>query len=294
LINLPIGLAGIWLTSRYANETARSSTRTFDIPGQIVAALALGCLAAATIEAGQRGWSDSWVLGAFATFAVLAALFLTIEFRSNGPMLPLALFRKPAFSATSLTGLLVNIGCYGLIFVFSLYFQRLNHWSPLWTGLAFAPMMAAVVVTNLLAARVVAAIGARLTIAAGLTVTASSCIGLLWIEEGTTYAALCAQLIGLGAGLGLVVSPLTSTLLGSVAKQYSGVASGVLNAMRQTGSVLGVALFGSLRGGSAGFIGGVRIALLISAALALCALIAVLIGVPRHRNTLSRAQRSMK
>jgi DHA2 family methylenomycin A resistance protein-like MFS transporter len=162
LINLPIGLAGIWLTWFYAKETTRSSTRTFDIPGQIVAVLALGCLAAATIEGGQRGWSDSWVLGGFATFAVLAALFLVTELRSNGPMLPLALFRKPAFSATSLTGLLVNIGCYGLIFVFSLYFQRLNHWSPLWTGLAFAPMMAAVLVTNLLAARVVAAIGARL------------------------------------------------------------------------------------------------------------------------------------
>jgi MFS transporter, DHA2 family, methylenomycin A resistance protein len=282
LINLPIGLTGIWLTLRYANETTRSSARRLDIPGQIAAALALGCLAAATIEGGQRGWSDSWVLGGFATFAALAALFLAIEFKSKAPMLPLALFRKPAFSATSLTGLLVNIGCYGLIFVFSLYFQRLNHLSPLWTGLAFAPMMAAVVVTNLLAARVVTAIGARLTIAAGLALTAASCVGLLWIEEGTRYAALCAQLIGLGAGLGLLVPPLTSTLLGSAAKQYSGVASGVLNAMRQTGSVLGVAVFGSLLGGAAGFIGGLRIALLMSAALALCALVAVMIGVPRH------------
>jgi DHA2 family methylenomycin A resistance protein-like MFS transporter len=71
-------------------------------------------------------------------------------------------------------------------------------------------------------------------------------------------------------------------LLGSVAKQYSGVASGVLNAMRQTGSVLGVALFGSLLGGSAGFIGGVRIALLIAAGLAFCAIAAVIIGVPRR------------
>ena len=82
--------------------------------------------------------------------------------------------------------------------------------------------------------------------------------------------------------LGLLVPPLTSTLLGSAAKQYSGVASGVLNAMRQTGSVLGVAVFGSLLGGAAGFIGGLRIALLMSAALALCALVAVMIGVPRH------------
>ena len=72
-------------------------------------------------------------------------------------------------------------------------------------------------------------------------------------------------------------------MLGSVAKKYSGVASGVLNAMRQTGSVLGVALFGSLLGGTAGFIPGAKMSLMISAAVSLCALAAVTIGVPSRR-----------
>jgi DHA2 family methylenomycin A resistance protein-like MFS transporter len=204
-----------------------------------------------------------------------------VELKSKGPMLPLALFRNSAFSATSLAGLLVNVGCYGLIFVFSLYFQRLDHWSPLWTGIAFVPMMVAILATNLIAARVTAAIGARLTIAIGLAVIAGSCGGLLWMQQGSSYWSLVVQLVALGAGVGLLVPPLTSTLLGSVTKQHSGVASGVLNAMRQTGSVLGVTLFGSLLGGSAGFIPGARIALVISAVLSLCALVAVMIGVPR-------------
>jgi DHA2 family methylenomycin A resistance protein-like MFS transporter len=202
LINLPIGLAGIWLTWRYATETARLAARTLDIPGQITAVLALGSLAAAMIEGGERGWSNVFVLAGFASFALLAALFLAVEFRSKAPMLPLGLFRKPAFSAMSLTGLLVNIGCYGLIFVFSLYFQRLNHFSPLLTGLAFAPMMAAVLATNLIAARVTAAIGTRLTIATGLAVTTLSCLALLGLQDGTPYAALCGQLIGLAADWG--------------------------------------------------------------------------------------------
>ncbi len=222
-INLPIGLAGIWLTWRYATETSRVAARTLDMPGQMAAVLALGSLAAAMIEGGERGWTDAWVLAGFASFAVLAALFLLIEFRSKHPLLPLALFRKPAFSAMSLTGLFINVGCYGLIFVFSLYFQQLNHLSPLWTGLAFAPMMAAVLIANLIAARVTAAIGARLTITTGLTVAAASCLALLGLRQGTPYTSLCAQLIALGGGLGLLVPPMTSTLLGSVAKQYSGV-----------------------------------------------------------------------
>jgi len=282
LINLPIGLAGIWLTWRYATETARLAARTLDNPGQVTAVLALASLAAATIEGGEHGWSNLFVLAGFACFALLAALFLAIELTSKAPMLPLDLFRKPAFSAMSLTGLLVNVGCYGLIFVFSLYFQRLNHLSALSTGLAFAPMMAAVLATNLIAARVTAAIGARATIATGLAVTATSCLALLGLREGTLYAALCVQLVGLGGGLGLLVPPMTSTLLGSVTKQYSGVASGVLNAMRQTGSAIGVALFGSLLNGAGGFIAGIRVPLVIAAALALCAVVAALVGVPRR------------
>jgi MFS transporter, DHA2 family, methylenomycin A resistance protein len=281
LINLPIGLIGMWLTWRYATETTRTPTRTLDLLGQTIAVLALGALAASTIEGGERGWSDPWVVAGFIAFIVLAALFLAIELKSKSPMLPLSLFRNPAFSATVLTGLLVNVGAYGLIFVFSLYFQRLNHLSPLWTGMAFVPMMAAVLVTNLLAARVTGAIGARVTIAAGLAVMAASCVGLLWIHEGSNYWSLCAQLVALGGGLGLLVPPLTSTTLGSVAKQHSGIASGVLNAMRQTGSVLGVALFGSLLAGSAGFIPGAKVSLLIAAGLALGASAAVMISVPR-------------
>jgi MFS transporter, DHA2 family, methylenomycin A resistance protein len=180
---------------------------------------------------------------------------------------------------------LINIGAYGLIFVFSLYFQRLNYLSPLGTGLAFAPMMAAILVTNLIAARVTATIGARLTIATGLAVTAASCLALLGLQQGMPYGAVCAQLVGLGGGLGLLVPPMTSTLLGSVAKHYSGVASGVLNAMRQTGSAIGVALFGSLLGGAGGFVAGVRVALVIAAALALCAIVATVVGVPRRPET---------
>jgi DHA2 family methylenomycin A resistance protein-like MFS transporter len=83
------------------------------------------------------------------------------------------------------------------------------------------------------------------------------------------------QLVALGAGLGLLVPPLTSTLLGSVEKSRSGIAAGVLNATRQTGSVLGVALFGSLIGRASTFMSGTHAALLISAALLIAAAAAV-------------------
>src|SRR5439155_6361754 len=101
-VNLPIGLAGLWLTWRYASETTRSPQREVDLAGQIAAITVLGCLADAIIEAGAAGWTDSFVLAGFVASAVLAALFVLQERRAAQPMLPLTLFRHRMFALTSL------------------------------------------------------------------------------------------------------------------------------------------------------------------------------------------------
>jgi MFS transporter, DHA2 family, methylenomycin A resistance protein len=269
LVNLPIGLTGLWLSWRYASETTRSPQREIDLPGQLAAIAALGCLAGAIIEGGTLGWSHPFVLSGFAAAVVLAVLFVWQERRAPQPMLPLSLFRHRMFALTALVGLFVNVAFYGLIFVFSLYFQRVNGWSPFATGLAFVPMMGAVLPVNLVASRVAERIGAPATIALGAALSASGCLALLGIGQGTSYWAICAQLIVIGGGLGLLVPPLTSTLLGSVEKSRSGIAAGVLNATRQTGSVLGVALFGSLAGQADALLAGAHASLVISAGLLL-------------------------
>jgi len=139
------------------------------------------------------------------------------------------------------------------------------------TGLAFLPMMGAVLPVNLVAARVAERIGAPAAIAVGAALSALGCLALMGIERGTSYWEIWAQLTVIGGGLGLLVPPLTSTLLGSVEKSRSGIAAGVLNATRQTGSVLGVALFGSLIGQSSTFMTGAHQSLIISACLLLAA-----------------------
>lgn len=280
LVNLPIGLAGLWLSWRYASETTQSSLREIDLPGQVAAIGALGCLAGAIIEGGSIGWEHPFVIAGFAVSAVMAILFVLQEMHAPQPMLPLALFRHRLFALTSLVGLLANVAVYGLIFVFSLYFQQINGLSPFETGLAFVPMLAAVLPVNLVAARVTERIGAPATIAAGASLSALGCLAMLGIVAGTSYWAICAQLIALSTGLGLLVPPLTSTLLGSVEKSRSGIAAGVLNATRQTGSVLGVALFGSLVGRANAFMTGMHYALIISVGVLFAAAAAIWFGTP--------------
>jgi MFS transporter, DHA2 family, methylenomycin A resistance protein len=278
LVNLPIGLAALWLSWRYVDETPASPSHKLDLAGQALAITSLGCLAGAIIEAGALGLGNGWVLASFAISAAACVLFIYREARTKQPMLPLSLFQHRMFSLTALIGLLVNIPFYGLIFVLSLYFQTIEGWSALETGLAFVPMMGIVLPANLLAARVSEWIGTAATIAAGAAISAAGCAALLWISPATPYWALVGQLIAMGGGLGLLVPPLTSALLGSVEKSRSGVAAGVLNATRQTGSVIGVALFGSLIGRRDMFTPGTREALVISIALLLGSAIIIFVG----------------
>src|ERR1051326_2497530 len=146
--NPPIGLAGLWLTWRYAEETRRSPSHELDLPGQAAAIAALGLLAGAIIEGGAIGWSNALVLASFAAAAACGVLFVLQERRASQPMLPLALFAHRMFALTALDGLLVNVAFYGLIFVLSLYLQQVNGLSPFQTGLAFLPMMGLVLPVN--------------------------------------------------------------------------------------------------------------------------------------------------
>jgi MFS transporter, DHA2 family, methylenomycin A resistance protein len=203
----------------------------------------------------------------FGAAVTLIGLFVLRERCAEQPMLPLSLFRNHVFARTTLIGLVVNIPLYGLIFIFSLYFQKINGLSALATGWLSCPMMAAVLPVNLLAPRLAERFGGPATVATGAILSAAACLALLGIEPGTSYWVLCVPLIGMGCGIALSVPPLTSALLGSLKKSRSGVAAGVLNSARQTGSVLGVALFGSLIGQMNDFISGARAALAISTLL---------------------------
>jgi DHA2 family methylenomycin A resistance protein-like MFS transporter len=278
LVNIPIGLAGIFLAWRYASETPQNRGRHLDLLGQAATILSLGLLTTALIEGGRAGWNDALVTGALIGGIGVAALFVLRESKAEQPMLPLGLFSEPLFSLASAIGVLVNIAFYGLIFVLSLYFQELNGWPPFETGLAFVPMLGIVLPVNILAPRLSERIGQPTVIAIGAGIAGAGALALLLITQGTSYWAMCIQLLALGGGLGLLVPPMTSMLLGSVNKRYSGIASGVLNSARQTGSVIGVALFGAFVADKDSFLAGAHLALIISGLLLLGAAAFALLG----------------
>jgi DHA2 family methylenomycin A resistance protein-like MFS transporter len=267
-INAPIGLVGILLTARCATETSRSPDRGIDAPGQLTAVACLTLLAASTIQGGAHGFTSANVLVGYGAAAAAGIAFVMFELRRARPMLPLRLFHCETFSANTAIGLLINIAFYGLIFVLSLFFQRSQDLSALQAGLAFAPMTGAIMAANAVAGRLEQALGSRGVIAGGALLMAAGAVALEGVGPHTAFPALVAQLVALGFGLGLIVPVMTASLLGSVERSRSGIASGTLNTARQTGSVIGVALFGSLIAGGR-LVGGLHIALVIAAGLSL-------------------------
>ena len=275
-INAPIGLIGILLTLRYADETSQSRDRGIDVPGQLAAIACLTLLAGATIEGGSHGFTSAAVLAGYGLALVAGIAFVLLEAKRKRPMLPLSLFESRTFSAATAIGIVANVAFYGLIFVLSLFFQRAQHLSALQTGLAFAPMTGVVLAANLLAGRLAARSSPRVVIAAGAALMIAGTAALLGVSAGSSYLTLVVQLAAIGFGLGLIVPLMTSTLLGSVERSRSGVASGTLNTARQTGSVIGVAVYGSLIA-SGQLVDGLHASLAISVALAL---VVLLLAIP--------------
>jgi DHA2 family methylenomycin A resistance protein-like MFS transporter len=280
LINLPIGAAGILLAWRFLEETPLGQAGApFDWPGQGLAMLALFAFTGAVIEAGSFGPAAPLVLIALGVALAAGLALLLVEARSSSPMLPPGLFAKPRFSVAMGVGLAVNLAVYGTVFVLSFYFQRLRHYAPAATGLAFLPFMAAVTVSNIVGGRVAAEHGTKRPMIVGLAIGALGFALLTGVDEGTSYLSLTVRLLFIPIGIGLAVPPMTTTLLSSVEKRQSGLASGLLNMIRQAAGALGVALFGSLTG--ADLLSGMRLAFAISAGLLALAIAACVLGLDR-------------
>jgi DHA2 family methylenomycin A resistance protein-like MFS transporter len=280
LVNLPIGCLGIWLCGRFLEETPTTAPETsFDWPGQALAILALLALTGAVIEAGALGWTAPAVTLGLGTAAVAALAFVWTEMRSSAPLLPLGLFRRPAFSVAVLVGLAVNLTVYGSVFVLSFYFQKVRQYSPAGTGLALLPFMGLVVIANVWGGRVTARHGTRLPMIVGLAIGAMGFAAIVNVDAGSSYLSFIWRLALIPIGIGLAVPAMTMALLSSVPKSQSGLASGVLNTVRQAAGAIGVALFGSLM--QTGLVTGMQTAFLISALLLALAAGSVLLGIRR-------------
>ncbi|MGW1555936.1 MFS transporter [Streptomyces sp. NPDC002144] len=258
-VNLPVGAAILLLLLKAPRSPRRPAP--LDLPGQATAVVGLTALTFAVIEGGPAGWAALGV-------AVAAAVaFPRIEARTAHPVVPLGLFRNRTVAVTVAAGAAVSVAFYSMVFVFSLFFQQVQHRSPLSAGLMFLPMTGLIGVTNLLSGKLAGRYGPRLPMLVGQGLATAGSLLLLYVDEGTPAPLVAVLLVPLALGCALTVPPLTAAMMDAVPAERAGLAAGVLNSARQVAGGLGIAVFGALVAGD--FTGGMRLSLVIGACVLL-------------------------
>jgi MFS family permease len=178
---------------------------------------------------------------------VLTAAFVAWELRTPAPMLPMQFVRDRTFAFANVASLLFSFGMFGSIFLLAQFFQTVQHYSPLASGLRILPWTAMPMVVAPIAGALSDRIGGHRLMGAGLALQA---LGLGWIAavstSTTAYAELVAPFAISGIGMGLFFAPVANVVLSSVAHEAQGQASGANNAIRELGGVLGVAVLASV------------------------------------------------
>jgi len=288
-INLPIGMFAIALVFARLRESFGPKA-ALDIPGLTTIASAALAIVWGLLRGNISGWTSGEVLSAFVAGALLATMFVTRELRAQAPMVPMRLFRAPAFSAGVAASLLFYAAMYGVLFLLPQFLQTVLGFGPLDAGLRLLPWTATLFVTAPVAGAFVNRFGERSLVVAGLSMQA---IGLGWIATiaapGIGYPALVVPLVLAGTGVSMAMPAAQNAILGSVAVTEMGKASGIFNMARFLGGMFGIAVMVAVFSASgavhsvAGFSGGFASAMMVAAALSLLGAFAGLALPGRHR-----------
>ena len=293
LVNLPLCALGWWLAARLPEAARAPRAPHLDFAGQVLAITALAGLTGGVIELRPLGLFHPLVIGAFVSALVAGAAFVRCEARSRAPMLPLRFFRLPSFGPAVAFGVFANLTYYGIVFVLTLYLQRVLGYDAFTAGLAYLPLTATFIVSNVASGWVMGRFGTRRPMIVGALVGAGGFALLLALGPRTPYLQMVPGFALIPLGMGLAVPAMTTTILASVDKSASGVAAAVLNAARQAGGAVGVALFGAFAGDAPGqVIGGLHVSALTSVAMLVIAASLAVRGVRRGRTPATAAERA--
>ncbi|WP_374112388.1 MFS transporter [Streptomyces sp. CC210A] len=249
LINLPVGIAALLLGRAFITESRAPRALRLDLPGVVVAVSAMLLLMYPLTRGAELDW-PLWCFVAMAAALPVFAGFVAYEKRKarrdGSPLVELSLFRVRSFAAGVAVQLVfgVSLGIYFL--VWTLYMQIGLGWSVLRAGLTGVPFSIAVsVAAGISVQKLVPRFGRKVLQAGALTMTAG--IGLyVWESDrygmGITSWQMALPLVVMGAGMGLIVAPLTDAVLSEVPREHAGSASGLINSVMQMGNALGLGL----------------------------------------------------
>src|SRR5271156_2697229 len=241
LINLPLGVFVAVAAVRHVPET-RDPTRAggLDLRGAALATLAIAGVCFALTEA--SGGLTPAVIAASAVGLAAAAAFVAVERRARHPMLPLELFRSRQFASANVLALVAYAAFGGVIFLFVAFLQVSLGYSALQAGAATLPITLLLLTLSTPSGAIAQRIGPRIPLTVGAVLAGAGLLLMAQLHPGDRYlSAVSPSLIVFGVGLGVLITPITATVLASVDSRHSGIASAVNNALSRLGQMIAVA-----------------------------------------------------
>jgi EmrB/QacA subfamily drug resistance transporter len=246
-VNVPIGVIAIAASLLLIPESKDESVeQRLDLPGLLTSGIGLFALTYGLIEANTYGWTSSRILGAFAVAVAMLVAFVLLETRQRLPMLDLSLFRNGTFAGANLAVLLVALAMFGVFFFVSLYMQGVLGYSAVQTGAAFLPLTILIMLTAPIAGKSSDRFGSRWLMTVGMILIAIQLFyfSRLGVEE-SYWNILPAMILG-GFGMSMVMTPSAAAAVRALPVDKAGVGSAVLNAFRQVGGSMGIAVIGAI------------------------------------------------
>ncbi|GIV79959.1 MFS transporter [Litorilinea aerophila] len=246
LVNLPIGILGTILASRFIPDLRPAGGQRFDYWGAFTLFCSILGLSLGLTLAQERGFGDPLIVGLLTAWAVFLALFLAIEWRVEQPMIDLRLFRNYQFSVNLGTGFITFVGISGLFILLPFYLEDVLGYEVRLVGLMLAIIPVALGVMAPISGSLSDRYGSRPITVIGLAVLLVGYGAASTLSAETTVLGYVARLLPIGLGMGIFQSPNNSAVMGAAPRERLGVASGLLSITRTLGQVTGISVLGTV------------------------------------------------
>jgi EmrB/QacA subfamily drug resistance transporter len=246
LANVPIVAVGLAGTLLFIPESRDANPDRLDPLGAVLSIAGLATLVYGIIEAPGAGWTAPETLLRIGAGLGLVLAFGLWELHCSAPMFDIRLFGRPRFGATSFAETVAHFALVGGTFALTQYLQFVWGQRPLQAGLSMLPVAFGVVIGSVVATKLLAKIGARYLVVAGMAGISISLVLISRLAVDSPYLAFAAVLAFMSLGMGLAMAPATDAIMGAVDKARAGVGSATNDTTRELGSALGVAIFGSI------------------------------------------------